>query len=192
MKEMKCPACGAPVRGQITSRIVVCEYCDTQFVLDADMADAIAGANELDEYEEYYYQWDSMAHFAADACSEFLEGFEDGTFAVTNKIFDGLSIEEDEDVYLIHDDSILGRGKNGFAITEGGLYCREMGEPVSLFLDWDSFAQYDQPYINDSYIEANGVKICYYTDNNDILPYLLGLYDMLHEASQYLSGFEEA
>ena len=92
MKEMKCPACGAPVRGQITSRIVACEYCDTQFVLDPDMVDAIEEVQELDEYEEYYYQWDSMAHFAADACSEALNELDDDTFSVSNKIFDGLGM----------------------------------------------------------------------------------------------------
>ena len=191
MKEMKCPACGAPVRGQITSRIVACEYCDTQFVLDPDMVDAIEEVQELDEYEEYYYQWDSMAHFAADACREALNELDDDTFSVSNKIFDGLGIDHDEDVYLIHDDSMLGRGKNGFAITEHGLYCREIAEPAALFLDWSSFAQYDQPYIDDTYIRVNDVSICYYTDNSELMPYLLGLYDMLHEASQYLADRDD-
>jgi len=190
MKEMKCPACGAPVKGQITSRIVVCEYCDTQFVLDADMADAVEDAEELDEYEEYYYQWDSMAHFAADACSEFLDEVGDDSFVVSNKIYDGLGIDEDEEVYLIHDDSMLGRGKNGFAITEHGLLCREMGESSVMFFDWDTFAQYDQPYADGAYIAVNGVNICYYTDDSDLIPNLLGLYDMLHEASQYLVNGE--
>ena len=187
MKIMKCPACGAPVQGQITSRMVVCEYCETQFVLDEDMASAVMEASEPDEYEEYYGQWDSMADFAAAACSDFLEDGAEDYFNVSNKIFYGLGIEDEEDVFLIHDDSMLGRGKNGFAITEAGLYCRDMGEPTSLFLDWASFAQYDQPYTEDTYVKVNDVKICYYTNDADFLPYLLALYDMLHAAAQYLA-----
>lgn len=53
----------------------------------------------------------------------------------------------------------------------------------------NSFSQYDQPYIDGSYIAANGVNICYYTDDSDLLPHLLDLYTMLHEASQYLSDW---
>lgn len=53
----------------------------------------------------------------------------------------------------------------------------------------NSFSQYDQPYIDGSYIAANGVNICYYTDDSDLLPHLLDLYAMLHEASQYLSDW---
>ncbi len=164
----------------------MCEYCETQFVLDADMADAVAGAEEVDEYAEYYGQWDSMAHFAADACSEVREELGDDYFVVSNKIFDGLGIG-DEDVYLIHDDSMLGRGKNGFAITENGLLCREMGESAATFFDWSTFSQYDQPYADGSNVAVNGISICYYTDDSDVIPYLLGLYQMLHDASQYLA-----
>ena len=191
MKLMKCPACGASIQGQVTSRVVVCEYCDSQFILDEDTAEALIGASEVDEYEEYYGQWDSMAHFAADACDELFNDLGDGYFSVTNKIYDGLCIEEDEDVFLIHDDSMLGRGKNGFAITENGLYCREMSEKAPLFLDWDSFSQYDQPYIDGSYIRVNDVNICYYTDDSDLIPYLCEFYNILYEASQYLPGWRE-
>lgn len=190
MREMKCPACGAPVRSQITSRIVVCEYCDTQLVLDADMADAIADASngELDEYEVDFSQWDSMPQFASDACSQFLAELGSERFSVTEKIYGGLGIDGNEEVYLIHDDSMFGRGKNGFAITKTGLYCREMGEPAAILLDWDSFAQYDQPYADGSYIAANGVYICYYTDDSDLIPYLLDLYCTLHAASRYMAN----
>ena len=37
----------------------------------------------------------------------------------------------------------------------------------------------------------NDVSICYYTDNSELMPYLLGLYNMLHEASQYLADRED-
>lgn len=191
MEELKCPACGAPIKGQITSRIVMCEYCETQFVLDADMADAVMDTAEVDEYAEYYGQWESMAHFAADACSEFLEGLDDDYFVVNDKIFDGLGIDEDEEVYLIHDDSMFGRGKNGFAITEHGLLCRDMGASSVTFFDWPTFSQYDQPYADGSNIAVNGYNICYYTNDSDLIPYLLGLYDMLHDACPYLAEDEE-
>ena len=41
-----------------------------------------------------------------------------------------------------------------------------------------------------SNIAVNGYNICYYTNDSDLIPYLLGLYDMLHEAAQYLAWDE--
>ena len=190
MKLMKCPACGASIQNQVTSRVVVCEYCDSQFVLDEDMAEAVIEAGAADEYAEYYAQWESMAAFAADACADFLEEMGDDCVSVSKKIYDGLGIDPDEEVYLIHDDSMLGRGKNGFAIAETGLYCREMSEPEGIFLDWLSFAQYDDPYIDGSYIQVNDVSICYYTDNSDFLPDLLNLYVQLQDAARYLAYWD--
>ena len=191
MELMKCPACGAPIKGEVTSRVIVCEYCESQFVLDENLANAVMGTDELDEYAQYYYQWESMAHFAADACSDFLDDLGDDSFDVSKRVYDGLGIQDGEEVYLIHDDSMLGRGKNGFAITEYGLYCREMGEPAAWFLDWASYAHYDRPYIDGSYILVNDVRICYCTNDSDLLPQLLDLYDLLHEASYYLVEWEE-
>ena len=49
MKLLKCPACGAPFGENVFVRVAVCEYCDSRFVLDEDMADSVAGAEELDE-----------------------------------------------------------------------------------------------------------------------------------------------
>ena len=191
MQLLKCPACGATVLDQVTSRVVVCEYCGSQFILDEDEADAVLEANASDENEEYYNQWESMAEFAQAACSDFLDEHGDDRFSVTGKIYGGLGVDDDEEIFIIHDDTMFGSGKNGFAITENGLYCREMGEPAGIFLDWASFAQYDKPYVADCYVLVNDVRVCYYTNDNDFLPYLQGLYDQLQEAAQYLTDWDE-
>ena len=191
MKLMKCPACGAPITGQVTGRVMVCEYCDSKFVLDQDMADAVAESDEVDEYEEYYGQWESIAEFAQAACEDFLDEVGYDCFNMSKRIYHGLGIDEEEDVYLIHDDSMLGRGKNGFAITDSGLVCRDMGDPMVQLLEWPAFAEYSQPYIEEPYIMADGVKLCYYTDDSDLMPHLLGLYESLHEAAQYLAYWDE-
>jgi topoisomerase-4 subunit B len=47
-------------------------------------------------------------------------------------------------VSFIHDDTLFKSGKNGFAITERGIYCRPMGE-AALFYTWDKFSNLPKP-----------------------------------------------
>lgn len=79
----------------------------------------------------------------------------------------GLNIPEGAEIYVHHDDTLLESGKNGFAITDQGFYCRELGkQPV--FTAWRTFfanslevdpsAQYNQTFCcrdaNDGLVKA--------------------------------------
>ena len=146
-----CPACGGIYNGRLTSRFITCEYCDTRYALGRKELEALGF---VDEDGDGYDDYDScpaddrrgsqvssvpLPEFAREACEKFLKGVDNSYFKSTNKILRGLGIEG-EDVYLIHDDTIFGSGKNGFAITQRGLYCRDFGEPTAHFVSWEDFA----------------------------------------------------
>lgn len=179
--ELKCPGCGAVIDQKITSRLVTCQYCGSRFALDGDEAEAfIESSDDVYEKEEEREAPSSMAGFAADACEEFLENFDSGDrFKSSSKILDGLGVG-DEDVYLIHDDTLFKSGKNGFAITEDGLYVRDLGEEA-LFYDWDTFASLDEPEADNGYIKCGDDIVCYFTCDANVLSALKKLYRKLYK-----------
>lgn len=181
MLELKCPGCGAVVDQKITSRVVTCEYCGSRFALEGDEAEAFIESND-DSFEEDEDREapSSMAGFAADACEEFLENFDSGDrFESTQKILNGLGVG-DEDVYLIHDDTLFKSGKNGFAITADGLYVRDLGGEA-LFYDWDTFADLEEPEADNGYVTCGDDIVCYFTADSDVLSALKKLYKKLHK-----------
>lgn len=179
--ELKCPGCGAVIDQKITSRIVTCAYCGSRFALDGDEAEAfIESDDRYDEEEEERGSSSSMASFAAEACEEFLDNFDDGDrFESSSKILDGLGVG-DEDVFLIHDDTLFKSGKNGFAISEDGLYVRDLWEDA-LFYDWATFAEMDEPEVDDGSIKCGDDMVCYFTSDSDVLSALKKLYKKLQK-----------
>ena len=179
--ELKCPGCCAVIDQRITSRVVTCEYCGSRFALEGAEAEAfIESIDDVYEEEEEYEVPASMAGFAADACEEFLENFDSGDrFQSSSKILAGLGVG-DEDVYLIHDDTLFKSGKNGFAISEDGLYVRDLGEQA-LFYDWDTFASLDEPEADNGYIKCGDDIVCYFTCDSDVLSALKKLYKKLYK-----------
>lgn len=62
-------------------------------------------------------------------CNKFLLSHNASLFQCSPKLKAALGIAnmDDSDIYLARDDTVLKTGKNGFAITKDGIYCREMG-----------------------------------------------------------------
>lgn len=193
-----CPACGGIYNGRLTSRFITCEYCDTRYALGRKELEALGF---VDEDGDGYDDYDScppddrrgsqvssvpLPEFAREACEKFLKGVDNSYFKSTNKILRGLGIEG-EDVYLIHDDTIFGSGKNGFAITQRGLYCRDFGEPTAHFVSWEDFANGERPELDDSNIFQNGTSLCYFTGNKQLRDKkLTGLFNQLFEHARWL------
>ena len=175
--DLRCPACGGTIERKTASNVVVCEYCESRYFFDDEEADAL----QEDVFEEECEEASSlsMADYAEQACASFLESFDNGSFRETPKIVRGLGIEDGEVIFLIHDDTFMKSGKNGFAITDRGLHCRDMGEAAT-FTDWASFAKLDAPAEDGCYIRCDGKSVCYYTDDSDLLPELMKLYKRLH------------
>lgn len=181
--DLKCPGCGAVIDQRITSRIVTCQYCGSRFALDGDEADAFIEDVD-DSYEgEERGSSSSMASYAAEICEEFLENFDDGDrFKSSSKILDGLGVG-DEEVYLIHDDTLFKSGKNGFAISADGLYVRDLWEDA-LFYDWVTFAKLEEPELDEGGIKCGDDIVCYFTSDSDVLSALKRLYQKLHKHAE--------
>ena len=73
-------------------------------------------------------------------CKNFLSDKENKDINTVDngKLRKTLKISAEEAVYLLHDDSWFGRGKNGFAITEKGIYNCELMEHAK-FVPWEEF-----------------------------------------------------
>jgi hypothetical protein len=178
--DMKCPSCCARLNIRAGSKIVRCEYCDSKFAIDdAEILD-IFDSDEAEEEDDATASL-PLAEYARKKCQDFLEDRPDAKeyFTNTPKIVRGLDIPSGEDVYLIHDDTLFKSGKNGFAITERGIYCRPMGEAV-LFYSWDKFSSMAKPELQDSYVVCKGRRICYFTGSDDMKEEMLKLFGILY------------
>ena len=187
MVATNCPACGGRYGGSFTSRFITCEYCGSRFTLsDEELAALGFGEPDTSHRADNEPSTDSnvsMPDFAQEACRDFLRGkdVDEDSFETSRKITSGLGVEADE-VYLIHDDTMFKSGKNGFAITDAGIYCRELGDRRATFTSWADFAASERPQIDDCYIRQRGTGLCYFTDNNRTLEHeLYDLYLRLYE-----------
>ncbi len=76
-------------------------------------------------------------------CEFHISRFGDGNYKATPVLLNGLNVDADAKVYLAHDDTIKKNGKNGFAITDKGIFCRQIfGKPV--FTSYDALARADK------------------------------------------------
>ena len=164
---MRCPSCGASVAHRLGGRIVTCEYCGSRIVLEGENLDEFL-KDMAESVEEDEFSGLSMPRFAEQVCREFLDNTDHrNTFKDTPKIRRGLEVKDGETVYLIHDDTMLNNGKNGFAVTNRGIYCRSFGGDAD-FIDWETFAKLEAPKESDSYIACGKRNVCYYTDSRDV------------------------
>ena len=188
-----CPACGGSYGGRLTSRFITCEYCGTRFALSDEELSAFGftdadkdGFDDNDPGRNATRDEDTssapMYAYAREACEKFLKRVDQSSFSSSRKIEYGLGIENSDDIYLIHDDTMFKSGKNGFAITREGLYCREFGDRNAHFLSWEDFAEGGWPALSDSYIRQDGTSICYFTDDSELRETkLLKLYEQLYQ-----------
>jgi hypothetical protein len=198
---VQCPACGGVYGGRVTSKFITCEYCGSRYALSQSELGAFgfvdADGDGYDDNDSYRapktgrlssYGSEPLYAVAEKECEKFLDDpdVDRGHYSSTRKILQGLDIKNNDDVYLIHDDTLFKSGKNGFAITYSGLYCREMAEGSAHFISWDQFKQGDRPRIDDSYIRQRKTSICYFTDDSDERELLLDLYVRLWQHAQSL------
>ena len=122
-----------------------------------------------------------MWDFTRAACEEFLDKVGDGEFKDTAKVIKGLDIGDEDEIFLIHDGTLFKSGKDGFAITDYGFYCREMEESESHFLDWGDFAECETVDVSNSLIMADDTSVAYYTGNPDVFTELRALFRKLHK-----------
>ena len=179
---VSCPSCGAQIEGKITRGLMTCAYCGTRFALEGEELEALVGGTEAED-EEYVSDEDleSVEDFAREACQEFREAVGGSSFRETHKIRAGLSILDDAEVFLIHDDTIFESGKNGFAITDDGFYCRDLGEGEAHFLYWGDLAAAGKPYVEGQYVMVDSVQIAYFSGSDEVREELCRLYRKLRK-----------
>ena len=176
-----CPMCGGRYDGVLSAGILTCEYCGSRFMLEPEVLEALGATVEDEPEEEEYEEPEPMFDFVQNACQEFLKKVDRDHFQTSRKIVKGLEIADGIEVYLIHDDTLFKSGKNGFAITDAGLYCREMGDGSAHYLSWGDLAEASKPEIDDSYIRVDNVSIAYFTDGEDEMDELLSLFKKLRK-----------
>ena len=179
---VNCPGCGEPYDGPIRSGVLKCDNCGTRFELDDDEIEELGGADE-----EYYDEdLEPYEDFTREACREFLDEVDEDDFLMEDAILDGLGIEEYEEVFLIHDDTFMKNGKNGFAITDYGFYCRDFGDDEAVFVRWGDFAECSRPKVDGSLIVVDDVNLAYCTNGGDVMKKLCALYRKLQDhAAQF-------
>lgn len=96
------------------------------------------------------------------ACEVFVMTHNTSQYDVSYKLKCTLGIEY-QDIYLAHDDTIMKSGKNGFAITEEGIYCRELFGAYTNYVTFEELARADSIYVSGSNIYADGEMIGYYS-----------------------------
>ena len=100
----------------------------------------------------------------AEICLKFLSYEENKGIDTGRKdnIINILKIPSGDTIYLIHDDSWFKRGKNGFAITDRGVYVKDIGEAAD-FVPWEEFRKCKNIESKSCYVTADGRKIAYIT-----------------------------
>lgn len=186
-----CPDCGFPIAEHF-KMLAVQEHAETVRAMPdgssmEDGQDGQAGQAGLKEETSPVDRYSEIRRL----CDEFLEhaGENAGSFRFTPKLKKGLKIPDDADVYLAHDDTIFHSGKNGFAITSQGIYCRDLMEETEVTsmeelgslteLSWEEDGSHN-------YILAGEKKLTYYTDGEEEIEY--ALMALLTDIVQVVSG----
>lgn len=100
----------------------------------------------------------------AEICLKFLSYEENKGIDTGRKdnIINTLKIPSGDTIYLVHDDSWFKRGKNGFAVTDRGVYVKDIGEAAD-FVPWEEFRKCKNIESKSCYVTADGRKIAYIT-----------------------------
>lgn len=110
------------------------------------------------------------------ACEVFVMTHDASQYDVSYKLKCTLGIEYQE-VYLAHDDTIFKSGKNGFAITEEGIYCRELFGAYTNHVSFEELSRADSIYVSNSNIYADGEMIGYYSGSDSVRRDLKDLFE---------------
>lgn len=173
MALIMCPECG---REKVSDRAPACpncgfpisEYFGGQAKESRDEKDGSSGEQGLNILP---VDIPGASGTIGSLCERFLEeiGEDANSFRCSPKLNKGLGIPADATVYLAHDDTLFKSGKNGFAITDRGIYCRDLMEDTVFTSLEELKAVQGLQWGNDghSLICADEKALVYYTDGNE-------------------------
>lgn len=115
-------------------------------------------------------------------CVHFLACHDTADFSTSNALITGLNIDAKE-IYLAHDDTLFKSGKNGFAITSSGVYCRDMMESKAVHTTFDELRSAKQIYRKSDYTYADKKLLSYFsgkkTTKEDIKDLFQAIWELL-------------
>ena len=120
-------------------------------------------------------------HSIEEICQNFLS-YKDNK-SINNgqgKVRNTLNISDSDKIYLIHDDSWFSRGKNGFAITDKGVYVADFGEKAE-FMSWKEFRECEKVNIQGCCIRFDGKRVAYYTGGDRVRLQIEALFIAIHK-----------
>ena len=94
------------------------------------------------------------------------------------KYFD---IPDTETIYLSHDDTMMSSGKDGFVITDKGLYCNKSFENELYFVPYSEFTEVPTLSWDSGYLYANDKLISYVTTDDEGKKAIEELYKAIFE-----------
>lgn len=99
-------------------------------------------------------------------CEAFVAMHDASKFELSYTLKQTLDIEYCNEIYLAHDDTLFRSGKNGFAITSDGIYCRQFMESYTSYISFNELYNTSNIYWRDSNIYADRSVLAYYTGSN--------------------------
>ncbi|TBL79092.1 tetratricopeptide repeat protein [Paenibacillus thalictri] len=113
------------------------------------------------------------------SCEVFVMMHDESKYDVSYKLKQTLNIEHCDEIYLAHDDTLFKSGKNGFAITSDGIYCREMMSSYTNHVSFYELNNASNIYWRDSNVYADGNVLAYYTGSNSDKDDLVSIFEKI-------------
>lgn len=112
-------------------------------------------------------------------CNEFLSCHEKSKFMTASKMIKYFGVPNNEMILIAHDDTLVQNGKNGFIITEKGIYCRGMMEKDTSFTSYKNLTSDSKIYMQSNEIFADNHKLAYYCGNAKTKDELMSLFEKI-------------
>ena len=122
-----------------------------------------------DIYEDAYESIKSL-------CELFIKEHDASQFDVSYKLKCGLGIQDCNKIYLAHDDTLFKNGKNGFAITSDGIFCRVFLELYTRYIPFTKLSKVSDIYWKNADIHADDNIIGYYCYSDSVKDDLVDLF----------------
>lgn len=114
-------------------------------------------------------------------CGNFLKVHPGSAFTVSQELLREHGVGKDEKIFLGHDDTLFHTGKNGFVMTNKGIYCREMMEKTS----FTSYAALERTrgeiYSRFSCIYVDNFKLAYISTERSAIKDLIALFQCIRD-----------
>ena len=158
--ETTCQVCGGPLGISLDGKTIRCPYCESVFFID-DPDYAKMQASVQRDRKAAVRTKENLYDYLDRSCDEIRDA-EPEAFLDREKIRKGLGVS-DEYVFLIHDDTALGSGKNGFAVTDRGFFCRGLSEEEVEFTSWEKLKSGRRVKLDGFYLKQGERHLAYFS-----------------------------